>query len=137
MTWRDRVRPTLAGYQSGALGLLGVCAEVYPTSGKGLPVGPGIDVRYPLGPVALALSGGFRAVVVPDAIGRAFPRSRSGGVDAEASATLDLGRTLQLRLAGRHARFYYTLHPMPGDRFIAGGALDEFAVLDLTCAARW
>ena len=217
VTWRDRVSPTLAGYQSGTLALIGISAEVYLASGKGLPVvsdvglvgsvarslrahdegppgttgfeslwhvwdlggrwravfggtewggvslrygstgwsfngdrpqgsllpsgtlqywRPGLDLRLPIGPVALALSGGFRAVVVPDAIGRAFPRRTGGGVDAELSATLDLGPRLQLRLAGRYARFYSSLNPMPGDRWIAGGVLDEQAVLDLTCAAR-
>jgi hypothetical protein len=113
-----------------------------PQAGALLPGGflqwwrPGLDLRLPLGPAALTLSGGYRFVVVRDAVGRAFPRADIAGVDGALALSVDLPQRLRLKLAGRYLRFFSTLRPMPGDRFIAGGALDEYAVLDLTLAWR-
>jgi hypothetical protein len=217
VTWRDRVTPSLAGYQSGVLGLGVASIEAFPARGKGLPIvsqlglvgsvarslrahdagpagspgldslwhawdvggryrgtvggieyysislrygssrwdftgppqtgallpggflqwwRPGLDLRLPLGPVALTLSGGYRFVVVRDAIGRAFPRADLGGLDGAVAVSLDLPQRLRLKLGGRYVRFFSSLHPMPGDKYVAGGALDEYAVLDLTLAWR-
>lgn len=217
LTWRDRVTPGLAGYQSGVMGLGVLSIEAFPARGKGLPIvsevglvgsvarslrahdagpagspgldslwhawevggryrgtaggveyysvslrygssrwdftgppqpgtllpggflqwwRPGLDLRLPLGPAALTLSGGYRFVAVRDAIGRAFPRAEVGGLDGALVLSVDLPQRLRLKLGGRYLRFFSTLHPLPGDKFVAGGALDEYAVLDLTLAWR-
>jgi len=216
VTYRDRVSTGLASYQSGALGLLRLGAEVFPSRGKGLPIvsdiglfgetsrslrshaqfapgdsfddqwhawdvgarwrgifageewlslsirygslssdisgpqlygvllptgtlqywRPGLDLRLPLGPLAISLSGGYLDVVVQDAIGHAFPRATDAGVDAGASVSWSFTPRLELRLSGRYMRFFYSLHPQPQDPFVAGGALDEYAVFDLAFSLR-
>ncbi len=97
---------------------------------------PGLDFRLPLGPVALALEGGYLALVVQDAIGRAFPRASGRGVQARAAVSVALPAHLEVRLEGRYTRFFYSLHPLPNDPWVAGGALDEYATLELALAVR-
>jgi hypothetical protein len=218
VSYRDRVTPSLASFQSGATALFVASLAVYPTYGHGLPVvsdlgvfgsvsrslrahtagpdaatsfdnlwhaweiggrwrgvfdgeerlgasirygslrydfsggsvsgvllpsgtlqywRPGVELRQPLGPVAFELSLGYLALVMQDAIGRAFPRSSHGGVEAALSATLSIDRRFEVRLSGKYTRIYYSLHPLPGDTYVAGGALDEYAVVDLALALRW
>jgi hypothetical protein len=212
LTFKDRVTPQLAGYQSGLMGLGALWLEVFPAAGKRLPVvsqvglygsaarslrahdasasggagldslwhawevggryrgvvagqeyysitfgygstrwdfsgppapgallpggflqywRPGLELRLPLGPAAVALSGGYRIVVVRDQLLRTFPRASVAGADGALSVSVRLPRHLELRLTGRYLRFFSTLHPLPGDPFVAGGALDEYALVDL------
>jgi hypothetical protein len=217
VSFRDRLTPGLAGYQSGALPLFALDALVTPLDGSGLPgvadVGffgsyarsivksrtltadgslafeaqqisweagaryrvriggverggvslgygslrsdfagpsiagvllpsgtlqywrPGLEVRVPLGPVVLFAGAGYLAPARQDAVGNAFPRSTSGGVDAALRGELSFGE-LTVRLALRYMRFFYSLHPLPRDPYIAGGALDEVASASLALGYR-
>lgn len=225
VTWRDRITPSLTTYQGGATALFAAALEVYPASGRGLPIvsdvgllgsisrsprtqtrtadggallgnqwsswdagvryrgvfgdeelfalslryaslrydfygaglsglllpagtlqywRPGLDLRLPWGRLALSAGAGYLALVVPDQVGRAFPRSTQRGFDAGGAVSLDLGALLggpvaahlELRLSGTYRRFFYSLHPLPGDPYIAGGALDEYAIFDLALRLR-
>jgi hypothetical protein len=216
VTYRDRISTGLASYQSGTLGLVRLAAQLYPSSGKGLPVvsdiglfgstsrslraeaqfapgttfedqwhawdvgarwrgifageewgslsisygslsselsgpplyavllpsgtlqywRPGLDIRFPLGPISLSICGGYLAVVVQDAIGHAFPRSSVGGLDLGGALAYSLNSRMELRLDGKYTRFFYTLNPLPGDPFVAGGALDEYVVAELAFTLR-
>lgn len=97
---------------------------------------PGAEARFPFGAFALGAGAGVLFPVSRNAIGKAFPRSTSAGVDADLHGSLDLGRTL-LRLSLKYTRFFYALHPVPHDPFIAGGALDELFALDLSIILRF
>jgi hypothetical protein len=216
VSYRDRVSPGLAAYQSGAVGLLLLSAEIFPTYGKGLPVvsdigllgstsrslraradfstgaafddqwhawdlgarwravfsgeewgslslrygslssmlsgpplynvllptgtiqywRPGLELRFPIGLLSLAISGGYLDVVVQDALGHAFPRASQAGIDAGLAVSFALSRHIELHLSGRYIRFFYSLNPQPGDPFVAGGALDEYAVVELGLSLR-
>jgi hypothetical protein len=216
VTYRDRISTGLAAYQSGAVGLLKLSAEIYPSRGRGLPIvsdiglfgdtsrslrsqaqfapgtfyddqwhewdvggrwraifsgeewlalsirygslssqisgpkltgvllpsgtlqywRPGLDLRFPIGPISISLFGGYLGVVVQDSIGHAFPRATSAGVDAGGKIALAISRYLELHISGRYTRFFYTLNPQPNDPFVAGGALDEYAVAELGLSLR-
>ncbi len=222
LTYRDRVTPGLAGYQSGAVGLLQLAGEIFPSNGKGLPIvsdvgltgsasrslrgdakfgagedyedlwhawevgarwrgifageewlsisiqygslssqlsgpklygvllptgtqqywRPGLNLRLPLGQFAISIYGGYLDVVVQDAIGHAFPRNGEGGVDLGAKLAFTFGNPLvlnthlELHAAARYLRFFYTLNPEPNDPFVAGGALDEYAIFELGLGLR-
>ena len=96
---------------------------------------PGVEGRMPLGPVVLAAGFGYLAPARQNAVGAAFPRASSGGVDLGLRAELALGK-LWLRLAARYLRFFYSLHPLPHDPYIAGGAIDEVASASLALGYR-
>ena len=96
---------------------------------------PGLEGRIPLGPVVLAAGVGYLAPARQDAIGAAFPRASSGGVDLDLRAELAVGK-LWLRFAARYLRFFYSLHPLPHDPYIAGGAIDEVGSASLALGYR-
>jgi hypothetical protein len=96
---------------------------------------PGVELRVPIGRVALFVGAGWLAPVKQDAVGIAFPRSTSGGIDAVLRAEMKLGG-LWLRGALRYMRFFYSLNPLPHDPYVAGGALDEVAFASLAVGYR-
>jgi hypothetical protein len=100
---------------------------------------PGFDFRLPLplGQLGVSVSAGYLAVVVTDAVSRAFPRSTTAGVDLGLHVEWLAHPHLTVRLSGGYTRFFYSLHPLPGDPYVAGGALDELAVADLAAIARF
>jgi hypothetical protein len=96
---------------------------------------PGVEARFPFGAVALYAGLGYLAPARQDKIGAAFPRASSGGVDGELRAEVAFG-ALVVRAAARYLRFFYSLHPLPHDPYIAGGALDEVASVSLALGYR-
>lgn len=96
---------------------------------------PGVEGRFTLGRVGLAAGLGYLAPARQDAIGNAFPRASSGGVDLGLRAEVAVGK-LWLRLAARYLRFFYALHPLPHDPYIAGGAIDEVVSASLALGYR-
>jgi hypothetical protein len=63
-----------------------------------------------------------------------FPHATVGGMDVGAGVRVSLPRNFALSLSGQYQRYFYDLRPQPGDPYIAGGALDEFAVGELALA---
>jgi hypothetical protein len=96
---------------------------------------PGISGRLPLPGIALGAELGYLLLARQDAIGAAFPRSSSAGLDAAVHASVEL-RQFEVRLSGRYTRLFYSLHPLPYDPYIAGGALDELFAVDLAFGLR-
>ncbi len=141
-----RYRAVFAGEERGSVsiryGSLRYDFSGAPPAGVLLPSGtlqywrPGLDLRQPIGPVALSVSAGYLALVMQDAIGRAFPRASHGGVELGGAVNVALGPRFDLRLEGKYTRIFYSLHPLPGDPYVAGGALDEYVVVDLAFALR-
>ena len=54
-----------------------------------------------------------------------FRRPRVNGVDGDFGFAVDLGSGFEARLAGRYTRYFASFQPALGDRYVAGGALDE------------
>ena len=95
---------------------------------------PAIDAHVTFGRVALFVDGGYRAILSAGYVGSRFPRAQVGGVDVAAGLAVALPHDLALRLTGQYVRFFYDFRPQPGDAYIAGGAVDEFAVGELALA---
>jgi hypothetical protein len=96
---------------------------------------PGLEWQTALGPVVLGAGAAYLLVVRHDFLAAFFPRASKGGIEASARASMDVGK-VDLRLSGRYMRFFYSLHPLPYDPYIAGGALDEVFAVDLACGFR-
>ncbi|MBF5044436.1 hypothetical protein FGE12_18700 [Aggregicoccus sp. 17bor-14] len=55
-----------------------------------------------------------------------FPHNVVGAVDGALAGEWHLGEAWRLKVGAEYRRYYYAMHPEPGDRFIVGGALDEY-----------
>jgi hypothetical protein len=95
---------------------------------------PAVDARVTFGRVALFVDGGYRAILSAGYVGSRFPHAQVGGVDVGAGVSVALPHDLALRLTGQYLRFFYDFRPQPGDPYVAGGAVDEFAVGELALA---
>jgi hypothetical protein len=97
-------------------------------------VRPAVDARIAIGRVTLFADFGYRFILSSGYIGSRFPHASVGGLDVGAGIAIALPRDFELCLRGRYDRFFYDLHPQPGDPYVAGGALDEYAVGELALA---
>ena len=135
--------------RAGVVPALGVAfaygREAYLFDDGGIPLGqtpsvdyrylrPAVDGRVTVGRVSFFADFGYRAVLSSGYIGSRFPRASVGGLDVGAGAAVALPRNFTLALRGRYERFFYDLHPQPGDPYVAGGALDELGVGELALA---
>jgi hypothetical protein len=96
---------------------------------------PGVSGRLPLPWIVLGAELGYLLLVREDTFSAAFPRSTGGGLDAGAHVSMEL-RQFEVRLSLRYTRLFYSLHPLPYDPYIAGGALDELFAVDLAFGLR-
>lgn len=63
-----------------------------------------------------------------------FPRAEGAGVVAELGASLQVAQWVELRSRISYERFFFALHPEPGDLAVAGGAHDDQARWDVSAA---
>ena len=61
-----------------------------------------------------------------------FPHLTVAGVDAEVGVAYRITNTVEARLQGNIRRYFYDMHSIAGDTWIAGGAVDQY----LSVAAR-
>jgi hypothetical protein len=64
-------------------------------------------------------------------ISRWFPRATAGGVELALSGTYHITSDVYTRLAAVYSRAFFDFHAQPGDKYIAGGALDQSLALAL------
>lgn len=90
----------------------------------------GLDGRFHLGPVALLLNVGG---LLPSglALGTAFPHAAVGGVDGSLMLALRLGKYVEFAAGVQYVRYFWKFNPVPGDLYVAGGAIDEQLFTDL------
>jgi hypothetical protein len=88
----------------------------------------GLDARARYGSLSAGGSFGYRHVSEAGSIGtRAwFPRLEVAGLDAGAFAGYALLPGLDALVGVHYRRYWYSMNAEPGDRFVAGGALDSF-----------
>jgi len=98
----------------------------------------GLDLRVHRGDLSVFGGGGYLAVLSAGTsggkMGALFPRESVGGVEARLGAAYLATAGLELSLGIAYTRFFYSMHPQPGDANVAGGALDEMARLSLGLA---
>jgi hypothetical protein len=138
--WEAGLRVERAPAPSGRLGVVGLTGSysvtrflfadetvgaLLPEAGYGSAALAG-DVAVRLPGCELGLVAGLGAVPQTGVSGRRFPHAKGGVARASATVSVPLGRRVAARLSGHYERFFLSLHPEPGDRFVAGGALDQY-----------
>jgi hypothetical protein len=106
----------------------------------------GADGRFPFGRFALLVGAAYRRLLttsgtagasIPAAgrLGEHFPRAAIAGMDAQLGAALSLTPNLEARLGASYVRYWAAFNSRPGDKYIAGGAVDQMVHADLGIAA--
>jgi hypothetical protein len=97
-----------------------------------------VDARVRLSSRVSLLAGASAAL--PFALGdlsdRLFPNGSGGAIELRAGAAFALAGPFELRAVAAYRRYFLALDPSPGDRWVAGGLVDEFASLGLCAAVR-
>jgi hypothetical protein len=95
----------------------------------------GVDVRVPFGALALLAGAGYRHILSSGGLGEKFPHATIGGVDGHVGGAYQLTSYLDLRATADYVRVFSSLNPRVGDRFVAGGALDQYFVFQVAACA--
>lgn len=85
-----------------------------------------VDARIPVGKFALLAEAGFRAVLNAGGVAQRFRSTSVEGLDAELGGAVEIARGWEARLVADYQRYFYAFSPVPGDAYVAGGALDQF-----------
>ena len=86
----------------------------------------GVDARIPFWRMALLLDVGLDGPLSAGAVYTRFRDPKVGGLELGVGLSLTLGAGFELRLHGDYTRYFSKFHPLVGDPYVAGGALDEF-----------
>jgi hypothetical protein len=84
------------------------------------------EVRIPIRRFAVTAGGGYLFVLSAGDVAQRFPQASEGGIDANLQGAFTILPGLEARLTVSYRRFFYSMNPVPGDSYVAGGALDEF-----------
>ncbi len=97
-----------------------------------------VDARLRLTPGLALLLGSSAALPfqLGDLADRLFPNVSGAAVELRGGVAWAIGSHLELRAVAAYRRFFLALNPSPGDRWVAGGLVDEFASLSLAVAFR-
>ncbi len=85
----------------------------------------GLDARIPFWRMALLLDAGYDGPLSAGPVYDRFNGSTVGGVDFGAGLAILLAAGFEARLTGHYTRYFYSFDPVPGNKYVAGGALDE------------
>lgn len=92
----------------------------------------GLDARwFAVKKFSFLLGGAYLVSTSAPEIYQQFRDPQLAGVDAELGCALGLTPDFEARLMGRYTRYFASFQPVPGDRVVAGGALDEQMQLGL------
>jgi hypothetical protein len=94
----------------------------------------GLDVRVPVGPVALALGADYLGPLSTDDVYDRLEGASVAGVGFAAGVMVPITGGFEARLTAEYARFFSSFTPGKRDAYIAGGALDQFLGLRLAGA---
>jgi len=67
---------------------------------------------------------------------RLFPAASGGAVELRAGVAWAFFSRYELRAIASYRRYFLAMNPSPGDRWVAGGLVDEFASLSLSVTLR-
>lgn len=85
----------------------------------------GVDGRIAVGRAALLLDASYDGALSAGAVHARFRGAKVGGVDFGAGIAVAIGAGFEARITARYMRYFYAFKPIPGDTYVAGGALDE------------
>lgn len=94
----------------------------------------GVDGRFGRGDLSLQLGARYLEVLSTGDLATLFPHAKVGGVEATIGVADTVARGIEVSLDVTYTRYFYSLLPVPGDAYVAGGALDEMASVSLGIA---
>jgi hypothetical protein len=94
----------------------------------------GVDVRVPLGPLALTAGAGGLGVIDEGGVYDRVRGATIAGVDGSLGVVVPLGLGFDARLTASYQRWFSSFAPVPGDAYVAGGAVDERAHVEVASA---
>jgi hypothetical protein len=93
------------------------------------------DVRVPSGAFALLGGAGYMNVSSAGPFSERFPRATIQGVDAVIGGAYAFTSQVGIRAQVTYARIFSSAHPELDAPYVAGGALDQYVVIDLGVSA--
>lgn len=87
----------------------------------------GVDARLAVSIVSLRATVDYLFVRSGGSVSDRFPHAGIGGLDGRLSVGVLLGSHIELSTGLRYDRYFYHMNSVPGDAYVAGGALDEMA----------
>ncbi|WP_437737081.1 hypothetical protein [Sorangium sp. So ce1335] len=94
----------------------------------------GLDGRFPVGPVALALGAEYLLPLSSGPVYDRFTAASVQGIGAMAGVMVPIATGIEGRVLVEYARFFSSFQPEQGDAYIAGGAIDQYLGLRLAGA---
>jgi hypothetical protein len=94
----------------------------------------GLDARIPFWRMALLLDAGYDGALSAGTVHERFTGASVGGLDFGVGFAILIASGFEARLNAHYTRYFYTFDPVPGDAYVAGGALDEFLGLGIGVA---
>ncbi|WP_434047339.1 MULTISPECIES: hypothetical protein [Sorangium] len=94
----------------------------------------GLDGRFPVGPVALALGAEYLMPLSSGSVYERFTGASVQGIGAMAGLMIPVATGIEARVLVEYARFFSSFQPEQGDPYIAGGAIDQYLGLRLAGA---
>jgi hypothetical protein len=94
----------------------------------------GVDARVHVWRIAILGGLDYLAVFDGGTVASRYPHAKIGGIDAALGLGLTFAGHFEARTGVRYQRFFYSMNPVPGDAYVAGGALDELARWDTSLA---
>ncbi|WP_437299311.1 hypothetical protein [Sorangium sp. So ce426] len=94
----------------------------------------GLDGRFPVGPIALALGAEYILPLSSGPVYERFTGASVQGIGALAGVMVPVATGIEARLIVEYARFFSSFQPEQGDAYIAGGAIDQYLGLRLAGA---
>ncbi len=85
----------------------------------------GADGRLRAGPVGLLAGFSYLPAIAGGALADRFRETSFAAVEFDAGLAVPLARIFVVRRAGSYTRVFYAFNPIPGDLYVAGGALDH------------
>jgi hypothetical protein len=94
-----------------------------------------LDGRIPIvGPLAMSVGAAYEPTFSGGDVYDRFPRSTTGGAECGGGLIASLPGGFEAQAGAQYVRYFSKLSPEPGDRFVAGGALDELGTLQFGLA---
>ena len=109
-----------------------IANEVPGVSYKNLRLG--VDARFPLGRVGIGLDLAYLAPLTTGAVYERFKDPSVKGVDLGLKVSVGIAAGFQAELGLDYTRYFASFAPVPGDAYVAGGALDQLLALRLGAA---
>jgi hypothetical protein len=94
----------------------------------------GLDGRFVKGDLSVHAGANYLQVLSTGDFGGLFPHTSVGGVEGSLGVADQVSSAVEISLDLDYMRFFYNLQPVPGDKYVAGGALDEMATISLGVA---